>query len=723
MKSGYLLLFICLLASPAGLAAQTGSAVQTGMINQDEPAGTAHFPADSLPASLPEVVVTATRTERALADVPFPASVIGSGEIARSGMVRLDEVLAEQTGLALVSDHGTGVQVQGFASDYTLVLLDGQPLIGRTAGTFALSRIAVGNIERIEIVKGPTSSLYGSEALAGVINIITRKPGPGVSADFSARYGGNNTADLGLSFHKRSEKLSLSGFANRYSSRGYRLVESATGPTVPPFKANTFQLKGDYRFSAGTSLSFSGRYFDELQESDYLTSAGEAPRAVDETGSSKDLNLTASLRRDFSEKTTANLRLYHSRYRTNSDISYRDSGAPYDASFFDQRFLRPELQLHHIAGEDIVLTGGAGWVGESVRATRYTGKKAFNSQYLYLQAEWSPAERLELVLGGRFDAHSEYRSQFSPRISGQYRFSPRLSAYFSLGRGYKAPDFRQLYLNFTNSIAGYTVLGSNELKQRLQELDDAGQLAAYIGDPSAFGPVHAESSLSYNAGLRYKPLRQLNIRVNLFRNDVKNLIESSPVARKTNGQAVYSYFNLNRIYTQGMEMEAAWQLSENLDIKSGYQLLFAYDKDVLSRLDRGEVFRRNPETGGSERVSRGDYAGLNNRSRHMANLKLNYVNFRHHFDLSLRAVYRGRYGFGDYNGNGITDIAGEYVKGYPVLNLAVSRRLLDNRLRLQLEVENLLDRTDPAHVPTLPGRLFYAGLHFQIGKTTIDNTN
>ena len=85
----------------------------------------------------------------------------------------LGEVLVEQTGLAVVADHGNGIQVQGFNSDYTLILINGQPIIGRTAGTLELDRITVNNIKQIEITKGPSSSLYGSEALAGVINIIT----------------------------------------------------------------------------------------------------------------------------------------------------------------------------------------------------------------------------------------------------------------------------------------------------------------------------------------------------------------------------------------------------------------------------------------------------------------------------------------------------------------------------------------------------------------------
>ena len=671
---------------------------------------------DSLPARLQEVVVTATRTEKRLEDVPFPVNIIGKREIARAGMIRLDEVLAEQTGLTLISEHGTGIQMQGFAPDYTLILLDGQPLVGRTTGTLELSRVAVGNIERIEIVKGPTSSLYGSEALAGVINIITQKPKDGTSAGFSAQYGGNETADLGVSFSQRKKKLGLYGFVNRYSSGGYRLAENIPGPTVPPFQAYTFQLKGDYRFNESTEAVFSGRYFDERQKSDYLLTEEGVERNVDESGIGRDFNLTASVKHRFSESTNASVRLYHTGYRTESDIVYREDRTLYDASYFDQRFLRPELQVNHQFGENMKLTGGTGWVNESVQATRYAGKKQFNSGYVFLQTEWVPLERLSLILGGRFDAHSEYSSQLSPRVSGQYRFAPGLSAYISFGRGYKAPDFRQLYLNFTNPVAGYSVFGSKEMEQRLAELDASGQIAAYLADPALFRTVAAESSLSYNAGLRYTPFPDIKINLNLFRNDVENLIESVPVARKTNGQSVFSYLNLNKIFTQGIEVNAVYYLRNNLEIGAGYQFLEAYDKDVLSRLDKGELFRRDPATGITERVARADYAGLSNRSKHMGNVKISYSGFRRGFNISLRGIFRGRYGFGDYNGNTIVDIPEEYVKGYTVLNLALSKQLLNNKLTLRLEVENLLDYTDAAHIPTLPGRLFYAGLNFNIGK-------
>ena len=127
---------------------------------------------------LEEVIVTATRTYRQLSSLPLPAQIVSQKELKQANRIRLNNILNEQTGLITVQNFigGEGIQMQGLDSEYTLVLIDGVPLVGRSAGTLDISRVALGNIKQIEIVKGASSSLYGSEALGGVINIITENP-------------------------------------------------------------------------------------------------------------------------------------------------------------------------------------------------------------------------------------------------------------------------------------------------------------------------------------------------------------------------------------------------------------------------------------------------------------------------------------------------------------------------------------------------------------------
>ncbi len=136
---------------------------------------------------LPPVVVTATRSARPLTEVPVPTQLVPAEAIRQSGAARLSDLLAEQPGLLLFEDHGTGLMIQGFEPDYTLFLLDGEPVIGRTAGTLDLDRFSVQGLDRIEIVRGPSSSLYGSEALAGVVNLIRRRPEAPLAASMHAR--------------------------------------------------------------------------------------------------------------------------------------------------------------------------------------------------------------------------------------------------------------------------------------------------------------------------------------------------------------------------------------------------------------------------------------------------------------------------------------------------------------------------------------------------------
>src|SRR5690606_5104065 len=157
---------------------------------------------------LSPIVVTATRSARELEDVAAPTTVVAAGGMKARGAVRLSDVLAEVTGLALFDDHGTGVQVQGFAPDYTLILLDGEPVIGRTAGTLNLDRLTVAGLERVEIVRGPSSSLYGSDALAGVVNLIPGQPVEGLAASFRTRYGTHDAAHLAATVEGGSERLS-----------------------------------------------------------------------------------------------------------------------------------------------------------------------------------------------------------------------------------------------------------------------------------------------------------------------------------------------------------------------------------------------------------------------------------------------------------------------------------------------------------------------------------
>ena len=130
---------------------------------------------------LDEVIVTATRNERTMGALPMPVFLVPKMQIKTMGSLRLNDVLTEQTGLVVVpqvNGQGNGIQLQGFSPDYTLILIDGEHIIGRYTGSMELSRITVGNIKQIEIVKGPSSRSFSQIGIKirfeGVFRIKSR---------------------------------------------------------------------------------------------------------------------------------------------------------------------------------------------------------------------------------------------------------------------------------------------------------------------------------------------------------------------------------------------------------------------------------------------------------------------------------------------------------------------------------------------------------------------
>lgn len=660
---------------------------------------------------LDEVVITATRSERQMGALPMPVSVVSKKQIQQMGSLRLNDVLAEQTGLFIVNNHGNGVQIQGFNPDYTLILVDGEPLVGRTSGTLELSRLAVGNIKQIEIVKGPSSSLYGSEALAGVINIITENPTK-TTASLSARYGTNQTSDLSTNLSFRKSKIGFSVFGNRYASAGYDLNPDTYGKTVSPFDNFTIQPKLNVFFSDKSKLTISSRYFSENQSSAINLGTNTQLIIVSGSGWVKDFSLNPSFSHKFNDKLKFTARFYTTHYETNSLLKYESDNKVYDETFFVQSFKRPEIQTDIVFNEKNLLTTGIGMVAESVEATRYDDLKRFNTKYIFAQYEYFPTSKLHFIIGTRYDAHSAYRNQLSSKISTSYEVSSKITLRGSVGVGYKAPDFRQLYLNFTNAVAGYSVFGSQEVVKNVAKLQDERQITDLLVDLNSFGELRPESSTAYNIGGKYADKQGIKASVNVFRNDISDLIETQAVARKTNGQSVFSYQNLSKVFTQGAEIEVSKTIeinSQKFSISTGYQYLDAKDKAVLEKIEAGKLYRRDAETLITERVSRKDYGGLMGRSRHSANFKVFFEN-KSGVSASLRGIYRSKYGFGDMNGNAVLDAENEYVNGFVTWNISAAK--LYKKLNFQAGVDNILNFKNPKYIANLAGRLAWVRLQF-----------
>lgn len=697
------------------------------------------FAQDSLQTKeLEEVIVTATRNERTMGALPMPVSVVAKMQIKTMGSLRLNDVLTEQTGLVVVpqvNGQGSGIQLQGFNPDYTLILIDGEPIIGRYTGSLELSRIAVGNIKQIEIVKGPSSSLYGSDALAGVINIITDRPKPGVGGNFSSRYGTNKTLDLSGDVSLTKNKLGVYVFGNRYSTDGYDLSPENFGKTVSPFTNQTLTTKITYKLGSATDISLSGRYFQENQRFNFEVTSSSEQIKTSGNGEVNDWNINPVITHRFSTSLKVIARFYSTFYQTETNLNLDKDGSPYYHDDFKQTFTRPEINGEYFINDKNVVTVGAGHIGESVKTSRYGDENERNqwTNYGFFQYEWMPVDKFNLIAGGRFDHNNSYGSQFSPKLSAQYDVNKKVTLKASTGVGFKSPDFRQLYFNFNNSAAGgYSVLGTEIVQPRLAELESQGQIQTYLFDPALIGDLQAERSVAVNLGGKMEILPSLNLDVNGFYNSIDNLIETQAVAITTSGQNIYTYRNIKSAYTTGVESNVSYPIAKHLSLSVGYQLLYAKDKDVAEAVKKGDVYYRDPNTLVTKRLQPDEYYGLYNRSRHTGNIKIFYRDPVAKWEASARIIFRGKYGVGDIRGNiqgetippsdqnsnSILDVYDDFVKGYGLVNLSVAKSL-NCGLRFQVGVDNVLNYTQPIYIPNLPGRLMYGSLSYSFSKNNV----
>ncbi len=621
---------------------------------------------------LEEVVITATRTVRQLSSVPLAVTLVSNKEIKRAGTTRLKNILQEQTGIVFVTSASgfEGVQMQGLNAAYTLILIDGVPLIGRSSGMLDLKRITVNNIKQIEIVKGPSSSLYGSEAIGGVINIITNTPNRAISkgnVHYYFKGGKRNELDLSSNYVYNKNQFGINAGLNFNSSAGYDLSPKTLGNTTNPNTNFTGNFGLKTRLNSKLKLHFSNRYYHQNQ------------KIRGNVNAVKEYNLNTKMSHSVSKNVHVDYTFYATTYKTESVFNG-------SKSYYNQTLVRPEIRAIVKIGKNEII-GGIGASFDALDRTFFEKKEAFKTQYVFGQYDFKPTENLNLIVGARYDQHNKYKSAFSPKISARFHLNDWLAIKSSVGFGFKAPDFRQLFFNFNNSAGGYVVYGVRTMH------DLFGQNSQVIDQVAK--DLNPENSIGYNIGFQLKPTNHLKINVNIFRNDIKDLINTAVFNGVLPGlnpnTRVFYYENRNKVYTQGLELDAKLKLTDNVTISGGYQFLIAKDKEQEELIKSGSIYYRKTPSSPSQKLQIKDYVGLANRSKHTANLKVFYQNYKHDFNANIRAIYRSKYALYDTNNSQqIIDKYDDFVKGNMLINASFSKSIY-SIAEFQFGIDNLFN--------------------------------
>ncbi|RPD42489.1 TonB-dependent receptor plug domain-containing protein [Chitinophaga barathri] len=672
-----------------------------------------------------DVVHSVLKKEDDLIDIkrsPAPTLVISRKSIQLMGSRRLDEVLREQTGMVMVSDLGSGnrslgLQMQGFSSEYILILLDGQPMTGRLSGNFDLSRIGVSDIERIEIIKGATSSLYGSDALGGVVNIITRQQVSRAQGHAAVRYGTYNTLDASLNgetpFRKQNGFAHLS--ANYYRTDGFNVNTEylRDGKTSPPYHSITLQGRARRNFSANTSLQASARYAS--RKSDMLRSYGVQP--FNDLLDERDLNTALTLNHSNNNGWRLLGRYYFTNYQTDQEVILKENGRQLQENKFSQQNHRLELQ----AGKNYNLLSLIGGAGGEFQQYRQNGDGLSNDMmnyFAYAQAQYQPATALQLTAGLRYDGNTDYGGKLNFSAGAGYRPAKWLKLNASFGNGFKAPTYAQMYQVFTNITQGYTVIGANIFHEKAKELKDAGTVKQVWSNAQNIRDLAPETSTSFNLGFTLNITEEAELTVNGFYHNIRNLINTEQFGIMNNGQQLFSYININKVFNRGLETSIRYSPLKGLLFTAGYQLLDVRSSDVLDSIRNHAGAYANVRTPeGIRPAGANDYFGLPNRSRHSGNAQIYYEYQPWGLGASFRASYRSKYGFLDVDNNGYIDQYDVFVEGYTLLYASIQKSLFDKRLTLRFSVDNLANFTNYL-MPSQPGRVLMAGVEWHLRKRT-----
>ena len=656
----------------------------------------------------------------------MPVTVITRRTIELMGSRRLDEVLKEQTGMAIVNNisggsRSVGIQMQGFSSDYVMVLIDGQPMVGRNSGNFDLSRISVSNIERIEIIKGASSCLFGSEALGGAINIITRHGAFEPQALAAVNYGSLNITDLTIEgetpFNAQRGSVNLS--ANYYHSDGFNTDSRyLKGTTSPPYDNYALQGRFRYRLTQASTIGASGRY--GLRKSFMAKDFGLGVISGD-SQDEKDLNLSASFDYHAQAGLRSMSRYYFTRFSADQSVAWQQTNATLSTAVFTQTLHRFEQQFAYALNNGIKLTGGLGGSVEHMNDVALTNPGNLNTAFAYVQGDWHLSNKVDVLGGVRFDHTGSYGSRLNPSFGLQFHAHPTITFKAGIGTGFKAPDFKTRYLVFYNPTANYMVIGNEVLKQTLGQLEQQGQ----ISEIRQFllnqldQNLQAERSTSFNAGFIWKPSDLMKLEGGVFYHDLRNQINSIQIATGSGNRNIYTYQNLPKAINKGIDASIVLSPLKDLEISAGYQYLIAKDRSIEDSIRVGHFpYNQNihdAATGTSYPAKPSDYWGIENRSRHMGNLRVFYVYRPWDISINARLSYRGKYPFGDLNGNQFIDRYDTFVNGYFLLNAAIEKKLLRQHLSLRITADNFTDYTDRL-MPGQMGRVLLAGLSYRFFK-------
>jgi outer membrane receptor for ferrienterochelin and colicins len=679
------------------IAAADGFASETKII---EDGGASEIEFKLAPSGVSDriTVISGSRQEELRESLNTKVDVIGRSRIRDTGYESVAEVLQElpgvltRRGTASGNSGSGGEQIQGIDSRQVLVLFEGQPVIGARgikSGVINLDRQSIANLESIEVVKGASSALYGSDAIGGVINQISRAPKGPVEINLTSAAGSQGRADYRGDLGFGGEKFSAFFSGERHKQNPFDLTPTTYDTTGAGFGRSDGFVKLKYKISPNFAVSGWAKSY-------WNTARGRAPGELGNQESfvdddSQNYNLQGDW--TINERVTTQARGYLSRFDEigksilfTPTAQYPDGRIP-DSNLFE-RFGKVDGSVNAILGGRQLLQAGAEWTTDRYRGFNRLADDSgdqMDTSSFFAQDKISLGNRLTATVGGRFDHNSIFGNAFSPKAGFNLRVTDQFRARFSYGRGFRAPDLGQLFYRFLNPTNLYQVIGNPNLRpEKAHSLQFGGEFT------------------SRN--------RRARLGLNLFYNDIQNLIDSvslgfiaSPqqlqaIAEQEGidltrfqpvlGRLLFFYKNIAEARTYGFELDGDIVLSRGFSVGGAYTNLTARDVET-----------KRPLTG---------------RHKHQGNIRLAWEsNQRIGFRWNLRGTFYSKWINALGTATSPADVVGS---GFSLWDFYGAKRIYHG-LEFFGAVDNFTDNRDPN-----TGRLGATGTPLPIYRAELGRT-
>ncbi len=515
------------------------------------------------------VVVTASMRNQTLANAPAFTTVINAEDLAQSSYNSLSDALRETVGVNNVADT-TGrddIQIRGLGGKYTLILINGRRLSSSGAlwrgGDFDLNSIPVNAIQRVEIVRGPMAALYGSDAMGGVVNIITKAPSKDWLSSINSEYrvmGSGDKGDLwraGFSTHGALDDNWAMSLSGEISDRQAWYATSAQDTKTPPRleTKKTANLNGvvSWRLNQAHSLDLDFGYNQDKRPKGlyyYLYNPAwnyEARDYREQEIRRHTLGLTHKANWDWGTSTAyiskeeSTIDDFNTRYNKPQQRQLRESNT------YGKLVLSTQWQQH-------ALNGGVEWREQVIKdplTYLQTGRVSTTTSALFLEDEIAFTKNLSLSLAGRLDDSNKFDRHFSPKAYLVYQVQPGWTVKGGVSNAFKAPEAYQLSKEYS--------------------IVSCGGKCQLTGNPL----LKPETSKNYELGTVFTG-KDWSASAVLFKNEVSDMI----VAYYDAKLAARRWINVAKFNSQGFEFEADGKFNAEFDWKANYTYLKAEDTDA-----------------------------------------------------------------------------------------------------------------------------------------------